>query len=483
MTNDKNIKRISAAIFIAAGIVYALISLVNHYFFRTYALDLGFYTHIMHDYAHFKIDDYFMFNRASLNVLSDHFDLYLLILSPLVYVFGSYTLLLVQIAGVLLGGWGIFKLIKLYTDDEWIPVLASATFLSSFGIIHAFSFDYHSNVLAAMMLPWLLYYLKQGKFGLSTLFAVLFVIGKENMSLWLFFIALGLLWDYRKDKKATGYLSAYAVFALVYFFLINMVVMPKLGDAGGGFKRYAWLGSDYLDIAKNLITQPGKTLRILFTNTSRWYGFDGIKAEFYYCALASGMLLTLLKPNYLLMLVPLIAQKMLSSDHVFWGISMQYSVEFVPVLVISSFLVITKLKQQRWRYIVTGGLLLSVIATTFYTITDPKDQIHRERLCIYLGEHYRQDNFDIQYARHLMELIPDDAYVCAASMFVPHLAQRENIEDFEWNKNTEAEYVLIPKSYFEKREYGGDLIFGNKDDFEVVETDGTLYLMKVKGER
>lgn len=470
-----------AAVFIAAGVVYALISFVNHYLFRTYALDLGFYTHIMNDYAHFKVDDYFMFNRATLNVLSDHFDLYLIILSPLVYIFGSYTLLVVQLVAVLLGGWGVFKLIGLYTDDEWIPVLASAVFLSSFGIIHAFSFDYHSNVLTAMMLPWLLYYLKQRKFGLSTLFAVLFVIGKENMSLWLFFIALGLLWDYRKDKKAVWYLTGYAVFAMVYFFLINMVVMPWLGDAGGGFKRYAWLGSNYLDIAKNLITKPGNTLHVLFNNTSGWYGFDGIKAEFYYCALASGLILTLLKPNYLLMLVPLIAQKMLANEYVFWGIALHYNVEFVPVLVISSFLVIIKIKQKKWQYSLSGVLLLSVLLTTFYTITDPKTPIRRERLCIYYGAHYHQDDFDIKYARHLMELIPEDAYVCAASMFVPHLARREYIEDFEWNKNTEAEYVLIPQSYFELREYGGDVIFGNKDDFEVVETDGTLYLMKVRG--
>lgn len=480
MTLDKNIRRTSAAVFIAAGLVYALISLVNHYLFRTYALDLGFYTHIMYDYAHFKVDDYFMFNRASLNVLSDHFDLYLLILSPLVHVFGSQTLLLVQIAGVLLGGWGVFKLFRLYTNDGWIPVLASATLLASFGIIHAFSFDYHSNVLAAMMLPWLLYYLKKRQFGLSTLFAVVFVIGKENMSLWLFFIALGLLWDYRKDKKAVGYLSGYAIFALAYFFLINMVVMPSLGDAGGGFKRYAWLGNNYLDIAKNLIIQPGKTIRILFTNTSGWYGFDGIKAEFYCCALASGMLLTLLKPNYLLMLVPLIAQKMLASDHVFWGISLQYSVEFVPVLVISSFLVILKLKQQRWRYAMSSILLLSVLLTTFYTITNPKDKIHRERLCVYLKEHYRQDDFEHRYARHLMKQIPDDAYVCAYSVFVPHLALRERIEDFEWNKNTEADYLLITKSCFEMHEYGGDLIFGNQNDFEVLETDGKLYLLRRK---
>ena len=480
MNGSKTIRNTTAAIFIAATVVYALISLVNHWLFRTYAFDLGFYTHIMWDYAHFRIDDFFMFNLASLNVLSDHFDLYLIILSLLVYVFGSYTLLIVQIVAVLLGGWGVFKLIGLNTDDEWIPLLAATAFLFSFGIIHALSFDYHSNVVAAMLLPWLLYYLKKRRFGWATLFVVLFVIGKENMSLWLFFIALGLLWDYRKDRKALWFLLGYSAFALAYFLLINMVVMPSLGGHGGGFRRYAWLGDNYLDIAKNLLSHPGKTLHILFTNTIPWHGFDHIKTEFYCCALASGLLLTLLKPNYLLMLVPLIAQKMLASQVEFWSFSQQYSVEFVPVLVIASFLVIVKMKQHNVRHCISGMLLIAILATTIYTITDPIMTIHRERLCIFSKAHYRQEEFDTRYARHLISLIPDDGYVCAASRFVPWLAMRDKIEDFEWNIDTEADYVLIPASYIEKKASGGQTIFAHPEAFEVVETDGTLYLFRRK---
>lgn len=131
-----------------------------------------------------------MFGREPALALSDHFDLYLMLLSPLVYVFGTYTLLIVQIAAVLLGGWGVYKLIGLYTDDDGMPLLAMAAFLFSFGVIHPFAFDYHSNVLTAMMLPWMLYFLKQKRYALASLFVVLFVIGKENMSLWLFSLSL-----------------------------------------------------------------------------------------------------------------------------------------------------------------------------------------------------------------------------------------------------------------------------------------------------
>ncbi len=475
--SPKNKKVFLATILIIAAIAYALISLVNHYLFKTYALDLGLYTHFMYEYAHFRRADLFMLDMAPQSAMSAHFDLYLVILSPLVYVFGTYTLLIVQIAAVLLGSWGVYKLIGLYTDDDWMPLLAVGAFSFSFGVIHPFSFDYHSNVVSAMMLPWFLYNLKKGCFGRASLFAILLVIGKENMALWLFFIASGLMWDYRKEKKTLWYLLGCALFAVVYFVMVNMLIMPRLGAEG--IIRYDYLGGNYVDIAKNLIMNPGKTLRILFTNTTPWPQFDGIKMEFYLCALFSGMLLTILKPNYLWMLIPLVAQKMLAIDPMLWGVSLQYSVEFMPVIIIASFLVLNRLKNRRLSRVLGSVLLASVVLTTFYTIGTPKSAIVVDQLCIYQGRHYEQRKFDADYARELIGQIPDDAYVCASSMFVPHLALRDHVEDFASCKNTGAEYVLITAKDFEYKVWG-KLWFGNQEDFDTIATDGTLYLLRRK---
>lgn len=480
LTLNKRQKNITlAAVFIVAGVLYTLISLVNHFLFKTYGLDLGLYTHALYDYSHFRVADCSMFRVLPQNLLSDHFDLYLVILSPLVYVFGSYTLLLVQIAAALLGGWGVYKLICLYTDDDWLPILAMTAFFVSFGIIHAIAFDYHSNVLTAMMLPWLLYFLKRRRFGLFSLFVVLFVIGKENMSLWLLFIAIALMRDYRKDKNTLWYLAGCAVFSLAYFLIINMIVMPRLGGQGGGFARYAYLGNSYADIAKNLLTQPGETIKLLFANTLGKPQYDGIKAEFYLCALATGMVFTLLKPNYLVMLIPLIAQKMLASDRLFWGVSFQYSVEVMPVLVISSFLVIARIKKQLPRLVLACALLLSTILTTFYTVGVPKSLILVDQLCMYQSRHYEQTKFDACYARTLIRQIPRDASVSAATMFVPHLAMREDIYDLDSRPNPGADYVMITESYFDKVKYWKK-VFPDRDDYETVATDGNLYLLRRK---
>lgn len=481
LTLSKRHKNITlAAVFTTAGVLYCLISLVNHYLFKTYALDLGLYTHAMYEYAHFSMPDCGMFKYNPQSILSDHFDLYLVILSPLIFVFGSYTLLIVQIAAVLLGGWGVYKLIGLYTNDDWMPVLASAAFLFSFGIIHALSYDYHSNVLTAMMLPWLLYFLKRRRFGLSTLFVVLFVIGKENMSLWLFFIALGLMWDYRKDKQALWHLAAYAMFSIAYFFIVNMIVMPKLGGSGGGFARYAYLGDNYAEMAKHLLKHPAEAFRLLYVNHSGFARYDGVKMEFYTCVLASGLLLTLLKPNYLIMLIPLIGQKMLAIDGRFWGITYQYSVEFMPVLVISSFLVIIKLKNRWLRWALGWTLLLSVVLTTFYTIGVPKTHILVDQLCVYQGRHYEQKDFDAEYARQLINQIPAEASVCASTMFVPHLALRHEIYDFyAVGDSVQPDYVLVLGPYLGLTR-GDHNLFYWKDKYEIVDTDGMVFLFRKK---
>ena len=78
-------------------VLYALISLLNHYFFRTYALDLGLYTNALYDYAHFRFNYSEVFKDHLENLLSDHFDLFLMLVSPFYYLFGTYTLLIVQI--------------------------------------------------------------------------------------------------------------------------------------------------------------------------------------------------------------------------------------------------------------------------------------------------------------------------------------------------------------------------------------------------
>ncbi len=211
--------------------IYALISLVNHYCFRTYALDLGAYTNALFDYIHLRWNDSTVFREIPENLLSDHFDLYLILLSPLVLVFKTYTLLIIQIIAVLIGGWGMYKYFNnRFQEDDLLIIVLTISFFLFFGIYSALSFDYHSNVIASMLIPFLFLFIREKAWLKASLMTVLICIGKENMSLWLSFIMLGLMIEYRKDMCVLKNLVLLFIFCLIYFYTITQWVMPAFSN-------------------------------------------------------------------------------------------------------------------------------------------------------------------------------------------------------------------------------------------------------------
>jgi len=157
------------------GVIYSLISLVNHYYFRTYALDLGVYTNALYDYIRFQSNDSCVFKNVGENLLADHFDLYLIFFSPLSLLFGTYTLLIVQIIAVLYGGIGVYTFFKKIKKNIPVAFFATIYFYVFFGVFAAISFDYHSNVVAAALIPWLFYSVARRNYLVSSIF-FLFVL-------------------------------------------------------------------------------------------------------------------------------------------------------------------------------------------------------------------------------------------------------------------------------------------------------------------
>jgi len=153
------------------GVVYCSISLINHYYFRTFSLDLGLYNNAIYDYAHFRWNDYSLLDHLFANPLGDHFALLPILVSPLYWIFGSWTMLVVQIAGILFGGYGLYHFVAQRTESKWLPNLAMIHFFTLWGIYSALSFDFHDNVMAAMFVPWFLHYFDKQSWGKTIVFS------------------------------------------------------------------------------------------------------------------------------------------------------------------------------------------------------------------------------------------------------------------------------------------------------------------------
>ena len=288
ITNE--LKHIRFYIYLLFTLLYCLLSLVNHYNYHTYAYDLGIYNNSIYQYGHLLNNHHSYLHASVTNFLGDHFSLYTIILSPLHYIFGTYTLLYVQIASILFGGAGIYKLVKNWYPTSFLPEIALFHFFCFYGIFSALSFDYHDNVVGTMFVPWFLYYLHNNKLKYAAIVALLIVISKENMALWLFCICLGLVFLYKKDKQKRNFAIITGISAIIYAAIIISIVMPSMVKPGASAShfQYSILGNNLGELFETLIYKTKYIARALFCNVTIDSYVDGVKEETYTCLLLSG---------------------------------------------------------------------------------------------------------------------------------------------------------------------------------------------------
>jgi uncharacterized membrane protein len=372
-------------------------------------------------------------------MLSDHFDLLLMLFSPFYFIFGSITLLIIQLVVIHIGGFGTYKLALSFGLSKKTAVLTCLVFLSSFGVFSAVAFDYHSNVVAACLLPWFVLFIKEEKRIKSTFVFILIIIAKENMALWMFFICTGMLFLFKSDsqRRMAIFLSGVSI---IYFIAIIFFVMPALSlHKNYNHFEFHVLGNSFQEVVSDMVRHPEEAFFLLFKNSSKDFTFDYIKTETWIFWLISGGFLFFYRPVFLWMLIPIMMQKMYHDDSGKWGVSGQYSIEFAPLAVwcLMETLSVQNPKKQIWIAWITAFLCISgTIRLCDSTIAF----VDKARIRFYQQSHYRSD-FNTNEVYGLLGKIPKDAIVSAEGMFVPHLINRKMIYLYPLVKN--AHYILL----------------------------------------
>ena len=288
------------------AVLYVLISFVNHYMFRTYALDLGLYTNSMYQYLHGSLAMNGMIATSDQLALSDHFDLYLILFSPLLLLLGTHTLLVVQIAAILFGGYGVYRFFERSAVGAWATVF----FYSFFGVFSAVSFDYHSNVVSAAVIPWLFYCVKKERFRMAAVVLVFILVGKENISLWMFFVCAGMALLYQSNRRKVIASVLFGVVSIVYFLVIIGWVMPMLsGEGSYSHFDYSVLGGSMPTALSFVFRHPMDSFQLLFDNHSGDPFWDDVKFKTHFLLILSGVFFLIRRPVFLLMIIPIYFQK------------------------------------------------------------------------------------------------------------------------------------------------------------------------------
>lgn len=437
------------------GTAFSCLSLVNHYLFRTTTYDLGYFNNAIADYSHLRPNIYSLTNWfAGTNTLGDHFEPFLLLVAPLTWIFGEWTLLLLQIAAVLLGGLGVYRFVQTRTTQPWLPHLGMFYFFSVWGIYSALAFDYHNNVVGAMLLPWFLHHLQAGRWRRALPWFLLILSTKENMALWMAFVCIGMMPTiWKEDRRRIRQSLAFAAASAVYFIVVMKWVMPLFWEPGQTYEhlRLTHFGETPGEAMLYLLSHPWEGIVALFANHTDQQHLDGIKAEVWLMLLLSGGFLLLRRPGFIFMLIPIFLQKFLNDKDLIWGVNFHYSIEFVPVLAIGIFGWLVRwqkvgIRWRTWAQVLAGIVLAGgTLAITLSSLNWRKDYVYeyfKAENHFLLAEHYKsRDNFSS--VRRGLSLIPADAPVCASTSLVPHLAMRDVVRCIP---NIEgAEYIIIVK--------------------------------------
>lgn len=427
-------RRQRVGLLIIFALVYSLISLVNQANFRTGAFDLGYEAQALADVAQLRMPRITLLADAPpIAYLAAHFSFTSALALPLYYLMGPvWALLLLQIGALLVGLLGVARYARLQGASEAQATWAMALLGSQWGLFSALGFDFHNNVIGAMALPWLAYWVRQQQWGRAALAALVILLSKENLALWLAFVLLGLAWQHWPRRAVVWRAAVGVALALGYFVLVTHYFIPALDTTQRAYTqlaRYSQLGSSLPGIAGHLLAHPTLLWSELFTNTLPDPVYDYIKLELWVGLLLSGGWALLRRPWYALMLVPILGQKLLANDANFWGLNYQYSIEIAPVLALAltdALLARRPLAGRgrgRWA-LALAGVLLFTTGTLYKRRSTWYDPTTTNFL---VGGHYRPAYPDPAGLRAALARVPAGVPVSASATLVPHLTGRRDL--------------------------------------------------------
>lgn len=430
---------------LVVGLVTSIMFLyasLDHYTFQSVSWDFGDYDQAVWLLSQFKAPNNTV---IGVNNLGDHFELPLVYLAPLYWVWSSpYALLLAQSIAIALAIVPLKILGLMVTRSKLITACIIGAYVAFFGIQSAVEFEFHPIVMALPFIAYAFLFLYREQY--LRLCAMLFLIAttKENLAIYTLFFGLYLLLF--RFRNAWKWGAGIVIGSAIYFLMLTQIIMPQLA---GGVEYihfdYDQFGSTYSEAAQYAVTHPWFTVTTLFS--------PEIKVQTIMLIAGSFGFVWLFTPVAFLT-IPLFLERFLNSLEHIWRPYFQYSAILTPYLVVGVFLFIAYL--YRWGarrnglwavapYCVAFAVLLSSVLYSWRGMLHPFFLWELVNGEIYPSQEQQQS---INTTLEAVRVIPDGASVLAQDAILPHVSQREVVYLFdEVNDDKGLEYVIINPKY------------------------------------
>jgi len=357
---DRHEGRIAFAMALVYVLVFGSLSLVRHWAFHSTALDLGVFDQVLWNTIHGR----FMESTLSLercdphSFFLDHFSPALLLVVPFYAIVPHpETLIVFQTVALALGAWPVYLLARRYLPRGEQRLVWIAVYVLSAPLAWITFYDFHEITLAVLPLGLAMYFLASRRtVPLLICLGASFLV-KEELPLIAIGFGLALLAQRRFR------LGAFVAIASAAWFIVTLKVIIPAFAGGAPYQylgRYASLGGDEFEIARTLVLDPLRVIRVLLS------GEVGSKIAFVLTLFAPGLGLALRARSALIPSIVPLGYLLLSNyggQHTHHN---QYGAPVIPLALGASILGFATLPARPvLRRRLVGAVLVSALAFSF----------------------------------------------------------------------------------------------------------------------
>lgn len=394
---------------VAVATAYSVYALVSFWAFRTTTYDLVIFDQAVRSYSRFHLPTAIVKGVHNgfgphFTVLGDHFSPILALLAPLYWVYdGPQTLLVAQavlLALTILPLW-VFTRRRL---GAWQAYCVAGVYALAWPVAETIAFDFHEMAFTPVLSMLMLERHDAGRRWQCAAAAGALLLVKEDMGLLVAGFGIYLLTRHGERRQAAVFVAA----GLVWTWLAARVLIPAFGGDADYYWAYGALGRDLPHAAAHALTHPWVALKLLVT--------PDIKATTMLWLVAPLLLVPLASPITLSVL-PLLAERMLSSKFGnWWEPKFHYNVALAALLIAAGVDGAVRLRRLRLDLIWPVAALVATVAVVphfaFERFFDPV--------------FYRRDAH-AQAAAEAITAVPSGVLVEAANSVGPRLSGRARV--------------------------------------------------------
>ena len=402
------------------------------------AIDLGIYGQVFYNTSMGRL---FEFSIHPHLYLGDHFELFILFLTPIYALIKSpLTLIFLQTVFVAVAAWPIYAIARQKLSSSWSLLIAVGYLLNPFTINLLF-FEFHILPFAIPLIAAAFYFYYKKSYWPFVIFLLLSLTVREDVSLVvIMFGILALL-----EKRSIRWIIL--PIALGGGWLLSSMQLTEYFSGYASYKflaLYSWLGSTQTEIIINFFTKPLRVLQQLFSLNNIF--------------LTIGLLvplaaLPLLKIRYLVPALLVLLQLYFTSVSSTIMLQSHYVALLIPFLYIAAAFSLSKILSlqktksktttflQNYRFI-TITIIVAAILYSFATFSPLLGVVKN------IANYSDKKEF-ISVQKQLADQITNNDQVVSSFSFLPNVSEREKLYSLHYayigKKQFSQESFLVPE--------------------------------------